>query len=61
MAMARPEVRPTGYNLGKSGWVSASYPIGEKVPVEMLKTWIEESWSLVAPKRLLVAHLAQKS
>ncbi|HND29628.1 MAG TPA: MmcQ/YjbR family DNA-binding protein [Myxococcota bacterium] len=60
-AMARPEVKPTGYNLGKSGWVSAGYPTGSELPLELWKSWIEESWMTVAPKRLSAAHRAQKS
>jgi predicted DNA-binding protein (MmcQ/YjbR family) len=60
-AMARPEVKATGYNLGKSGWVSASYPRGAELPLELWKAWIEESWMAVAPKRLSAAHRAQKS
>jgi predicted DNA-binding protein (MmcQ/YjbR family) len=60
-AMTRPEVKPTGYNLGKSGWVSAGYPAGSELPLELWKAWIEESWMTVAPKRLSAAHRAQKS
>jgi len=60
-AMARPEVKPTGYNLGKSGWVSASYATGAELPLALWKAWIEESWLTVAPKRLSAAHRAQKS
>jgi predicted DNA-binding protein (MmcQ/YjbR family) len=41
---------PTGYGLGKSGWVTV--PVGE-VEDEVLRDWIEESYRLVAPKRLV--------
>ncbi|HVH43053.1 MAG TPA: MmcQ/YjbR family DNA-binding protein [Labilithrix sp.] len=51
MALTLPEVKPTGYGLGKSGWVSAQYPRG-KAPVDMLKDWIRESYCAVAPKKL---------
>lgn len=44
--------RPAGYNLGKSGWVFASFEDGEDAPVELLKSWIDESWCAIAPKRL---------
>src|SRR5690606_39212380 len=49
MALLDPRVRPTGYGLGRSGWVSARYPPG-KAPVEMLKEWLRESYQAVAPK-----------
>lgn len=51
MALTLPGVRPTGYGLGKSGWVSAQWPSG-KAPVGMLKEWIKESYCAIAPKKL---------
>jgi predicted DNA-binding protein (MmcQ/YjbR family) len=51
IALTLPGVKPTGYGLGKSGWVSAQYPPG-KAPVDMLKEWIRESYCAVAPKKL---------
>jgi predicted DNA-binding protein (MmcQ/YjbR family) len=42
---------PTGYGLGKSGWVSARFEKNEDVPVDLLKQWIDESYAAVAPKR----------
>ncbi len=44
---------PTGYGLGKSGWVSASFAKGEDVPLPLLLEWLEESYRTIAPKRLL--------
>ncbi|HSN17465.1 MAG TPA: MmcQ/YjbR family DNA-binding protein [Gammaproteobacteria bacterium] len=44
--------RPTGYGLGKSGWVSAAFQNREHAPLDILKTWIEESYRAIAPKRL---------
>src|SRR5262245_20739846 len=35
LALTMADVKPTGYGLGKSGWVSAQYPPG-RAPVEML-------------------------
>ena len=40
---------PTGYGLGKAGWVTV--PFGE-VPLDVARDWIEESYRIVAPKRL---------
>jgi predicted DNA-binding protein (MmcQ/YjbR family) len=35
-----PFAKPTGYGLGKAGWVSTSFEAGDRPPVEILKTWI---------------------
>jgi predicted DNA-binding protein (MmcQ/YjbR family) len=51
MALTLPGVAPTGYGLGKAGWVSASFPPG-RAPVAMLKEWLRESYCAVAPKKL---------
>ena len=56
-ALMLPNTKPTEYGLGKSGWVSASYEDGEIPDVEMLKSWIDESYRAQAPKKL-VAQLA---
>jgi predicted DNA-binding protein (MmcQ/YjbR family) len=52
VALLLPFCTPTAYGLGKSGWVSATFP--DKVPpVEMLKQWIDESYRAQAPKKLV--------
>ena len=51
-ALSLPFTTPTAYGLGKSGWVTASFPDGEPVPVELLEQWIDESYRAQAPKRL---------
>jgi predicted DNA-binding protein (MmcQ/YjbR family) len=50
-AMELPFAKPTGYGLGKSGWVSARFEFGDRPPVDLLKRWIDESFRAVAPKR----------
>lgn len=52
-AMTMPFVRPTGYNLGRAGWATARFAPDEPLPVGMLAAWIDESYRLVAPKRLV--------
>lgn len=52
-ALMLPFASPTGYGLGKSGWVSARFEPGAPVPVDMLCEWIDESFRAVAPKRLV--------
>ncbi len=49
-----PWAEPTGYGLGKSGWVSCSFTemLVEDVPVELLEDLIEESYRAIAPKTL---------
>jgi predicted DNA-binding protein (MmcQ/YjbR family) len=52
-ALMLPHTNPTGYGLGKSGWVSAEYPEGQVPPVDLFKTWIDESYRAQAPKRVV--------
>jgi predicted DNA-binding protein (MmcQ/YjbR family) len=52
-ALDLPFVKPTGYGLGKSGWVTASFRPSDHPPVDILKGWIVESYRAVAPKRLV--------
>ena len=59
-ALDLPFASPTGYGLGKSGWVTARFGAREKPPVDLLKRWIDESYRAVAPKRL-AARLAAGS
>ena len=51
-AMAVPGAEPTGYGLGRAGWVSLPLH-GDIPPVEVVLDWVEESYRLVAPKRLI--------
>jgi hypothetical protein len=43
---------PTGYGLGKAGWVTVPYRAAG-VSVDVLRDWVEESYRIRAPKRLL--------
>ena len=47
-----PFTEPTGYGLGKAGWVSARFRSGEPVLFEMLKAWVRESYLQIAPLKL---------
>ena len=53
IALALPFASPTGYGLGKSGWVTARFAAKDAVPVDMLKEWVDESFRAVAPKRVV--------
>lgn len=46
---------PTGYGLGRAGWVSFKFTPKAKVPLADLLDWLDESWRAVAPKRLSAA------
>ncbi len=48
-----PFAKPTGYGLGKAGWVTASFGPDDHPPAEILKAWILESYRAIAPKKLL--------
>ncbi len=52
-ALDLPFTKPTGYGLGKSGWVSATFETKDDPPLEILKGWIRESYRAVAPKKLV--------
>jgi predicted DNA-binding protein (MmcQ/YjbR family) len=53
MAVDLPFAEPTGYGLGKSGWVTARFSKVGDVPLELLKSWIDESYRAIAPKKLV--------
>jgi predicted DNA-binding protein (MmcQ/YjbR family) len=49
-ALSLPGAAPTGYGLGRAGWVSVPLAAAE---ADVLLDWIEESYRTVAPKKLL--------
>jgi predicted DNA-binding protein (MmcQ/YjbR family) len=53
MAVDLPFAEPTGYGLGKSGWVTARFTKLSDVPMDLLKAWIDESFRAIAPKKLV--------
>ena len=56
-ALSIEGARPTAYGLGKAGWVTV--PV-TGVGLRVLRDWVEESYRIVAPKRL-VAELDARS
>jgi predicted DNA-binding protein (MmcQ/YjbR family) len=52
------EVSPTGYGLGKSGWITARFGDPNAIDLDLIRDWIDESYCAIAPKRL-IALLAQ--
>src|SRR5688500_9288514 len=53
MALGLPFASPTAYGLGKSGWVTVEFAPRAKPPLDLLKSWIDESYRAVAAKTLL--------
>ena len=60
MALALPFAAPTQYGLGKSGWVTARLYVTDKIPFEMLKEWLDESFRAIAPKKVLAMLEAEE-
>ena len=51
-ALAIAGAEPTGYGLGRAGWVTVPFR-APGVTLEVLRDWVEESYRIRAPKRLL--------
>ena len=51
-ALMVPGAEPTGYGLGRAGWVTVPFRASTP-PLPVLKDWVEESYRRVAPKRLV--------
>ena len=49
---------PTGYGLGKAGWVTARFGRGSRPPLQLLAAWLSESYQAVAPAKLAAAQAA---
>ena len=46
-----PDVVPTGYGLGRHGWVSVTVsPTAARTRWKEIEEWVRTSYSLVAPK-----------
>lgn len=60
MALTLPWVEPTGYGLGKSGWVTARLKRGDDFEIDTMKGWIDQSYRAVAPKTLVKALASLK-
>jgi predicted DNA-binding protein (MmcQ/YjbR family) len=58
-ALLVPGAAPTGYGLGRAGWVTIPFR-ATTPPLDVLKDWVEESYRRVAPKTL-VAELDRQA
>jgi predicted DNA-binding protein (MmcQ/YjbR family) len=50
---------PTGYGLGKAGWVTARFARGSRPPLSLLQGWLKESYACVAPAKLVALAASQ--
>ena len=53
IAVDLPFTEPTGYGLGKAGWVTVTVRKDTKITLDLIKAWIDESFRAVAPKKLI--------
>ena len=51
-ALSIENAAPTGYGLGKAGWVTVPLR-AQGVTIALLLQWVEESYRIVAPKGLV--------
>jgi predicted DNA-binding protein (MmcQ/YjbR family) len=42
-----------GYGLGKAGWISVKFAADDCPDLDTLKEWVEDSYRLIAPKKLV--------
>jgi predicted DNA-binding protein (MmcQ/YjbR family) len=56
-ALKLPFTKPTGYGLGKSGWVTIEPPTGHLPSLDILKSWVDESYRAQAPKKLAASYV----
>jgi predicted DNA-binding protein (MmcQ/YjbR family) len=59
-ALDTPGAAPTGYGLGRAGWVSVPLGAGSP-PIGVLRDWVEESYRIVAPKRVAARLDAERA
>ena len=60
LVATEPKTQPTGYGLGRHGWVSIE--LGEDVDEsawQQVEEWVRTSYTLVAPKSLAKVVLAE--
>jgi predicted DNA-binding protein (MmcQ/YjbR family) len=60
-ALTLPGAEPTGYGLGRAGWVTLQFSEGDDVPVDLCRDWIDESYRAVATKTMIKQLDAQRA
>ncbi len=59
--LCMPFASPTGYGLGRSGWVSFRFSAEALPDTQDLVEWVEESYRAIAPKTLVKALDRQRA
>ena len=54
-----PSVSPTGYGLGRHGWVSIEVGSASEARWKQVEEWVRTSYTMVAPKTLARRVLAE--
>ena len=44
---------PDRFSAGSNGWVTATFAADEKSPASLIEGWVEESYRLLVPKKLV--------
>ena len=52
MVATDPDVQPTGYGLGRHGWIALDLVGPDEDRWQQVEEWVRTSYTLVAPKRL---------
>jgi hypothetical protein len=47
------DAEPERYKAGAHGWVTVAFGDAETLPMDRLLKWLDESYRLLAPKKLL--------
>lgn len=55
MASDLPFTEPTGYGMAKYGWITSHLRPKDKPPLDLIKSWMDESYRAIAPKKLVAA------
>jgi predicted DNA-binding protein (MmcQ/YjbR family) len=50
-ALLLPMCKPTGYGLGRGGWVTAAFQPDDTPPLDLLLRWLDESYRAVTKKK----------
>jgi predicted DNA-binding protein (MmcQ/YjbR family) len=58
-ALEERGVEPTGYGLGKHGWVTVAVDASRDAPFATYERWLAESYDAVAPKKLVKQRNAE--
>jgi len=53
LALGLPFTEPTDYDLGEHAWITARIGPGENVSLDMIASWIDESYRTIAPRKLV--------